>query len=325
MKTQTAQKVLNVIKTVIVSIIVAIAVFMMIFTIVSVTMFDENERNIFGYKFYIVQSDSMRDIRTVDEEGNVIIKSGYFDIYDVIISKEVTDFSSLKEGDIITFMCGDMNNKDYGGKIITHMIRDKVTDGEYPTFQTYGTSTGSDDPFIVESSWILGEYQLMIPFAGPLFRFLKQPVGYVVCILIPFLLLILSQGINFVRLFRQYKKEQMAEMEAERAKIEEERQAAQKDLAEAQRMMAELLAMKDMLAKQAAGAGASADQPVAEPAEPVAEPAEPVVEATEVVAEATEVVAEPVEAEEAKAEANEEVGAEAPAEEENQTEGSENI
>ena len=263
MKTKTAEKVLNIIKTVLVSIVVTIAVSMMVFTIVSVTMFDENDRNIFGYKFYIVQSDSMRDIKEVDEDGNVTIKSGYFDIYDVIISKEVTDYSSLKDGDIITFMCLDSNSEDYYGKTITHMIRGKVTDGEYPVFQTFGTTTGSNDPFFVESSWILGEYQCMIPFAGPLFRFLKQPVGYVVCILIPFLLLILSQGINFIKLFRQYKKEQMAEMNAERERIEEERLAAQKEREEAQRMMAELLAMKDMLAKQSSGDSAAADQPVA--------------------------------------------------------------
>ena len=108
----------------------------------------------------------------------------------------------------------------------------------------------------------------MVPFAGPLFRFLKEPIGYVVCILIPFLLLILSQGINFVRLFRQYKKEQMAEMEAERSRIEEERLAAQKELAEAQKMMSELMAMKEMLAKQAAEQSAPAVAP--EPAPEVA-------------------------------------------------------
>ena len=264
MKTKTAEKVLNIFKTVIVSAIVAISVFMMVFTIVSVTMFDENERNILGYKFYIVQSESMKSI--MQEDGT--LKSGYFDIYDVIISKEVTDFTSLEEGDIITFMCGDPNNKDFYGKTITHMIRNKVTDGQYPSFQTFGTSTGSNDPFIVESSWILGEYQFMVPFAGPLFRFLKEPIGYVVCILIPFLLLILSQGINFVRLFRQYKKEQMAEMEAERSRIEEERLAAQKELAEAQKMMSELMAMKEMLAKQAAEQSAPAVAP--EPAPEVA-------------------------------------------------------
>ena len=291
MKTKTAEKVLSVVRTVIVSIIVAVAVFMMVFTIVSVTMFDENERNIFGYKFYIVQSDSMKSV--LKEDGTS--EPGYFDVYDVIVSKEVTDFTSLEEGDIITFVCGDPKDEAYS-KTITHMIRYKASEGEYPSFKTFGTTKNNNDSFTVESSWILGEYQFTVPFAGPLFRFLKQPIGYVVCILIPFLLLILSQGINFVRLFRQYKKEQMAEMEAERARIEEERQAAQRELAEAQKMMSELMAMKEMLAKQAAEQSA----PTVAPEVVANEPAEPV-ETESAEAEPTETVeAEPAETIEAE-------------------------
>lgn len=45
------------------------------------------------------------------------------------------------------------------------------------------------------------------------------------------------QGINSIRLFRKYKKEQEAELQAERDRIETDR-------AETQRMMAELLQMK---------------------------------------------------------------------------------
>ena len=77
--------------------------------------------------------------------------------------------------------------------------------------------------------------------------FLKTTPGYILCIHLPFLLLILSQGLNCIRLFRQYKKEQMDEMKAEREKIEQER-------AESQRMMAELLELKARLAKQDGGA-----------------------------------------------------------------------
>ena len=38
---------------------VALAVFMMIFTIVSVSTFDRADRSLFGYKAFIVLSDSM--------------------------------------------------------------------------------------------------------------------------------------------------------------------------------------------------------------------------------------------------------------------------
>ena len=78
---------------------------------------------------------------------------------------------------------------------------------------------------------------------GAFFNFLKTTPGYIVCILIPFLLLILIQGINCIRLFRRYKQEQMAELREEREKIEAER-------AESQKMMAELLELKAQLAGQ---------------------------------------------------------------------------
>jgi len=92
----------------------------------------------------------------------------------------------------------------------------------------------------------LGKYQFAIPYVGTFFNFLKTPQGYIICIFIPFMLLILYQGINCVRLFRRYKGEQLAEMNAEKAKIEEER-------AQNAKMMEELMALKAQLEKQAAG------------------------------------------------------------------------
>ena len=78
---------------------------------------------------------------------------------------------------------------------------------------------------------------------GTFFQFLKSTPGYIVCILVPFLLLILLEGIRCIRLFRKYKAEQQAELQAEaRDKIEADR-------AETQRMMQELLAMKAQMAQ----------------------------------------------------------------------------
>lgn len=222
------KKIWNIVKTVAVWLIVAFAVFMMIFTIVSVNMFDRNERSIFGYKFFVVQTDSM--------------SATHFDAGDIIISKEV-DVTTLKEGDVITFISEGSENY---GETVTHRIR-KVTkdkDGSI-AFVTYGTTTGTDDEAL--ATVILGKYVGKIPNLGAFFLFLKTTPGYIVCILIPFLILILSQGINCIQLFRRYRQEQMDEMNAERAKIEEER-------AESQRMMAELLELKAQLAMQAGAA-----------------------------------------------------------------------
>lgn len=217
------KKALNIIKTTLVWLVVLAAVSMMIFTVISVTTFNRNDRDLFGYKMYIVNSDSMSKTD--------------FDAGDLILVKEV-DPSVLKEGDIITFMSQDT---DHFGETITHKIRKLTTDAEgNPGFITYGTTTDTDDETIVTYPYVLGQYKSHIPKLGTFFNFLKTTPGYFVCIFIPFMLIIIYEGVKFFNLFRRYKKEQMDEMEAERAKIEEERAANAKMLEELQALKAQL-------------------------------------------------------------------------------------
>ena len=53
------KKALNIVKKILVTLVFLVAVAMMVFTIVSVTTFDRTDRNLFGYKAFIVLSDSM--------------------------------------------------------------------------------------------------------------------------------------------------------------------------------------------------------------------------------------------------------------------------
>ncbi len=221
-----AKNVLKTIKTVLIWMVVVLAVFMMIFTVISVTTFNRNDRDLFGYKAYIVKTDSM------SASG---IQAG-----DLILSKEV-DPNTLQPGDIITFLSQDT---DSFGEIITHMIRAKTTDANGNAgFITYGTTTDVDDETVVTYLYILGKYEGHVPKLGTFFNFLKTPQGYIICIFIPFMLLIIHQGINSVKTFRRYKGEQMEQMKQEKEQLLEER-------AENARMMEELLALKAQLQKQ---------------------------------------------------------------------------
>lgn len=218
-----AKKALNVIKNILVILIVAVAVFMMIFTIVSMTTFDRDERSLFGYRAYIALSDSM--------------SATDFDAGDLVLVKEV-DPATLQEGDIISFRS---QNTESFGELVTHKIRRCTTtaDGE-PGFITYGTTTNTDDEGIVTYSFILGKYQSRIPKVGTFFRFLKTTPGYIICILVPFLLLIIFQGGNCVQLFRQYKKEQMADIQAARDQVEAERAENRKIMEQLQQLQQQL-------------------------------------------------------------------------------------
>lgn len=219
-------KALKVIRNVAVWLIVALTVGMMVFTVVSVSTFDRTDRTLFGYKAFIALSDSMSKTD--------------FSAGDLVLVKEVKP-STLKKGDIIAYT--SQNTSNYG-ETVTHKIRKLTTDATgQPGFVTYGTTTDTNDETVVTYPYVLGKYTTHIPKVGIFFQFLKTTPGYIVCILIPFLLLILLEGVRCVRLFRKYKNEQQAELQAERDKIEADR-------AETQRMMQELLQMKAQMGKR---------------------------------------------------------------------------
>lgn len=215
----------KVIRSIFVWLMVVLAVGMMVFTVISVSTFDRADRKLFGYKAFIVLSDSMSKTD--------------FNAGDLVLVKEV-DPATLQEGDIIAYT--SQNTVNYG-ETVTHKIRSLTTDasGE-PGFITYGTTTDTDDETVVTYPYVLGKYSSHIPKVGTFFQFLKSTPGYIVCILVPFLVLILLEGVRCIRLFRKYKAEQQAELQAERDKIAADR-------AETQRMMQELLQMKAQMAQ----------------------------------------------------------------------------
>lgn len=217
------KKALSILRAILVWLVILLAVFMMIFTVISVATFNRNDRSLFGYKMYIVNSDSM---------AATDFKAGA-----LILVKEV-DPSTLQEGDIITFMSQDT---DSFGQTITHKIRRLTTDAAgNPGFVTYGTTTNVDDETVVTYPYILGQYQKSVPVLGTFFNFLKSTPGYFVCIFIPFMLIIVYEGVKFFNLFRRYKNEQMEQMQAERDQIEAERAANAKMLEELQALKAQL-------------------------------------------------------------------------------------
>lgn len=250
------KKALHITGKILTYLVIAVAIFMMVFTVISVSTFNRNDRDLFGYKAFIVKTDSMAKTD--------------FDAGALIFVKEV-DPTSLKAGDIITFI--SQNTKDGSfGETVTHKIRGRtVNEQGDPAFITYGTTTGTDDTTLVTYPFILGKYQFHVPFLGHFFNFLKSTPGYFVCIFIPFMILILTQATKFFSLFRRYKKEQNEEIEAEKAKIEADRE-------ENARMMKELLELKAQLANATANQNAA---PAAEEPSAAAEASAPEAEAPE--------------------------------------------
>ena len=254
MSNATVKKALGIATKILTWIVIAVTVFMMIFTIFSTLTFDRNDRNLFGIRFYIVLTDSMSPSEN-NKDDDVHFNAG-----DIVLIKNTDNAAALQPGDVIAFV--SQNTVSFG-ETVTHMIREVKTNtsGKVLGYVTYGTNTGTDDEALVEPEYVLGTYAGKLPGVGHFFNFLKTTPGYIVCILVPFLLLILWQGVNTVRLFKQYKREQMADMNAERADIEAERAEIAKEREQSAEMMRELQALREQLARQ----GIVENPPTAEP------------------------------------------------------------
>ena len=219
------KKTLDVIKRVFTTIIAILAILMAVFTVVSVNTFDRKDRSIFGYKAFIVLSDSM--------------SATDFSAGDLVISKEVPA-NTIKDGDIISFISSD---NDTYGEVFTHKVRTVHDNGGNISFTTYGTTTGVDDATPVSEYNLLGKYSFSIPKLGTFFSFVKTTPGYICCIFVPFMLLIVLQAIDTVKLFKQYKKEQMDELEKEKEDLRKQKE-------ENEKMMKELMELKAQMNKQ---------------------------------------------------------------------------
>lgn len=221
------KKALNIIYSVLVWALVVVTVGVMIFTVISVNTFDQANRSFLGFNFFIVRSDSM--------------SATDFDAGDIVFVKSV-DPSMLMPNDIIAFVSQNSANM---GETVTHKIRTITKDANGdPAFVTYGTTTNTDDETLVTYPYVIGKYVGRLPKVGAFFQFLKTTPGYILCIFVPFLLLILYQGIKCIQLFRRYKKEQTEELEAERRKIKEERRQAREMMRELQELREQLAAQK---------------------------------------------------------------------------------
>ena len=202
---------------------VLMSVGILIFTIISLNTVNHIDRNLFGYKSFVVLSNSM--------------SATDFSAGDLVITKQV-DPADLRAGDIISFQS---TNKESYGEVVTHKIREVRTDNTgNPLFVTYGTTTNTNDKSKVAFDRVLGKYEFRIVGIGNLLQFLKTVPGYILCIFIPFFVLILIQSIETVQKFRSYKKKQLEMMKLEWEHLQAEKAESMKMIEELKRLKQEV-------------------------------------------------------------------------------------
>lgn len=196
---------------------------------------DNGQANVFGYTVNSVQTDSMEPK----------INEG-----DLIISKVITDANreemsfSLQKDKIVSFY----EELENGQKIlITHRIYEIQDLGGTNIYTTWGDNRVSapapDVPITINE--IQSVYLFRIPLLGHFIDFLKTPLGFIICLVLPLLSFIGWQAYKLIVLFFKSKQAELAE-EAENIKnskgeISEEEKNA---------IIAEYLAKQQEKAKQ---------------------------------------------------------------------------
>lgn len=178
---------LNVLVTVVLVLVIAAAAFLAF----SARFSKDKIPTVAGHKVLTVLSGSMEPA----------IHTG-----DVVIIRPITPADEIKEGDVITF-----RTKEKADMLITHRVMGTVNVNGVPkAYVTKGDANDSEDLSTVARDQVVGIYQWRVPYFGYVSNFMHKPVGIILCVVLPGLLLI---GIEFVKIWKI-----LAEAEAAKAK-----------------------------------------------------------------------------------------------------------
>lgn len=100
----------------------------------------------------------------------------------VLVTQPV-DPTDIEVGNIITY------GSPIDGKVVTHRVIE-VREHSPPLFQTKGDANEDPDPYAVPAENIVGRVWLYVPLLGYAVHFIKTPLGFVLLLLIPGLIII---------------------------------------------------------------------------------------------------------------------------------------
>lgn len=138
-----------------------------------------------NYKILVVESGSMQP--AIKTGGIVVIKP----------EKE------YKVGDIITF------DERSVGVPITHRIFEIKENNGHTVYTTKGDANKSDDENLLSEKSIIGKVLFSIPYVGYAVDTVKRPLGFIVIIALPALLLIIGEVKNIWKQVKKIKQKQV--------------------------------------------------------------------------------------------------------------------
>ena len=136
--------------------VIEIIAIILIYNIILIAISSANQINvinIFGYKSYIIKTNSMEPTIKIN---------------DVVITKKV-EKQDLKIGDVITFL--------KKGEVITHRITQIEDNSKYTT---KGDNNNIEDTFKIDYQDIEGKHILTIPYLGAIVRALDNKIVFLI-------------------------------------------------------------------------------------------------------------------------------------------------
>lgn len=123
-------------------------------------------KSFFGFRYYIVLTDSMKPA----------ISTG-----DMVLVR-LRNADAIHEGDIITF-----NPSSSSEAYLTHRVTEKIDDYEgtgVTCFRTKGDANNTEDAFLIDESRVIGTVEVTIPKLGVAVRFVQLRWYFIVPLLI---------------------------------------------------------------------------------------------------------------------------------------------
>ncbi len=176
--------------------------------------------SILGLRLFSIQTDSMYDT----------LLPG-----DLVVDTAVKDPTALQKDDIITYW-----TVIDGERVLnTHRIVEIYDGNGYLIFATKGDNNSTVDTLTVHEAEIVGKYAFRIPGVGKVFDYLQTSTGFLIVVVIPVLIFLLYQLIQFFRVLFEYQNvKSRIQFEQERGRTEdllEEQQRLQEEQKQAER------------------------------------------------------------------------------------------
>ena len=150
--------------------------------VVFTLLFVGTKIDLLGYEVKVVKSGSMEPAINV---GGIVV---------------VAAAQSYKVGDIITF------GADTWRRIpVTHRIVEVVPTGMTTSYRTKGDANEEPDNKLVRHGDIIGKVAFDLPFVGYAINFARTPIGFILLVGIPALLIVLDESANIVWEFHKYR------------------------------------------------------------------------------------------------------------------------